>query len=296
MRVLIADDDPVSRHLLAATLDRLGYSLTFAADGTEALKLSQEPDGPRLAILDWMMPGLDGLEVCRALRQQAGAYIYVLLLTSRTGRDDRLEAFDAEIDDFLTKPFDPEELRARLRAAERVLRLQEQLLRVQEALRHEATHDHLTGVWNRRSILDRLRGEWSRARRLATPLSVALCDLDRFKSINDTHGHLVGDAVLCESARRMVGALREYDAIGRYGGEEFLLVLPGCEAAGAVTVAERVRQAVELRHLAGHQCFVSVSVGVAAMQSDHDTVEELVQRADEALYRAKREGRNRVAA
>jgi diguanylate cyclase (GGDEF)-like protein len=296
MRVLIADDDALSRHLLATTLERLGYTLTIATDGAEALALCQAAGGPRLAILDWMMPGLDGLAVCRALRQHSEAYVYVLLLTGRTGREDLLEAFDAEIDDFLTKPFDPDELRARLRAAERVLRLQEQLLQVHDALRHEATHDHLTGVWNRRSILERLRGEWSRARRTAAPLSVALCDLDCFKSINDTHGHAVGDVVLKESAWGMASALRDYDSIGRYGGEEFLVVLPGCDATDALTVAERVRRAVELRHAAGDCCRASVSVGVATVRSELDTVEALVQRADEALYRAKREGRNRVAA
>jgi len=159
MRILIADDESVSRTLLERLLSKMGHDVTAVNNGLAAIELASQPDAPRLVILDWMMPGADGLTVCRTLRRQAGPYRYVILLTTRDGSDDLVQAFDAEVDDFLLKPFDPGELNARLRSGERVLALQERLLSTQEALRHEATHDRLTGLWNRASVLERLEQE-----------------------------------------------------------------------------------------------------------------------------------------
>jgi len=295
--ILVADDDPLTRRLLAASLERLGHVVVSVGNGCQALDALLAADGPRLAILDWMMPGLDGLAVCRAVRQRATPYVYVLLLTSRDRQEDLVEAFDAEVDDFLAKPFEWTELQARLRSGERLLRLQAALLETQERLRYEATHDHLTGLENRAVILEHLRSELSRARRSRKPVTVALADLDHFKSINDRYGHSVGDTVLRLSAGRMRAALRQYDTIGRYGGEEFLMVLPGCDAEDARHVAERVRMALTgLGPSIEVPCAISVSLGLASTGGGAMACEALVELADAALYRAKSEGRNRVAA
>jgi two-component system cell cycle response regulator len=298
LRILIADDELVSRRLLEAALVRLGHTFVAVKDGPEALNALLDPDGPRLAILDWMMPGADGLAVCRAIRKRPtpAPYVYVILLTARDRREDMVAALDAEADDFLTKPFDAVELRVRLRSGERVLALQERLLEVQEELRIEATHDALTGLWNRGMVLDQLRRELRRAHRERGPLAVIMADIDHFKCINDAHGHEAGDEVLRQTAKSMRSALRDYDGVGRYGGEEFLFLLPRCDATVAGQVAERVRAAVA----AAPVCVgdvpltVTASLGVACTRSSGDEPNALIRAADEALYRAKGHGRNRV--
>jgi diguanylate cyclase (GGDEF)-like protein len=296
MRILIAEDDQISRCLLQATLVRLGHEVVAVENGTQATAALLDPDGPQLAILDWMMPGADGLTVCRTVRQRPTPYVYIILLTSRDRRSDMVEGFDAEADDFLTKPSDAIELRARLRSGERVLALQENLLRAQASLTYEATHDQLTGLWNRGMILEHLKGEVSRARRKTAPVGVLMADVDHFKPINDSHGHRVGDAVLREVGQRMRAVLRDYDAIGRYGGEEFLMVLGGADLAGARDVAERVRLAVRSQPVqhGSIALSVSLSLGVACSATVGFEPDALIQVADQALYRAKECGRNRV--
>ena len=205
MKILIADDDPVSRRLLEATLVRFGHEVVAVADGREAVDTLLGENGPRLAILDWMMPKADGLTVCRTMRARSVTYVYIILLTTRDRREDMMAALDAEADDFLTKPFDVVELGARIRSGGRVLKLQEDLNAAQMAFHHEATHDRLTGLWNRGRILDQLGRELIRARREHRPLSVLIADIDHFKRINDTHGHQVGDEVLRQVAERSSG-------------------------------------------------------------------------------------------
>ncbi len=296
MKVLIAEDDMVSRRLLEATLARWGYDVVITCDGTEAWQVLQGPDAPPLAILDWMMPGIDGVEVCRLVRQRVQEpYIYLLLLTTKGRRENIIEGLDAGADDYLTKPFDPHELQVRLRAGKRIVTLQTQLIEARETLRIQASHDSLTGVWNRRVILERLGDELARAGREGTPVAVALADLDHFKRINDSYGHAAGDAVLCEAVNRMRVSLRLYDAIGRYGGEEFLMVLPGCTTQDAVKLADRLRMSIgqETVEVTGRHIVVTSSLGVAAS----DTIPvldaaSLIRAADTALYRAKAGGRN----
>ena len=275
-----------------------GYEVAVACDGEEALQILQLDDAPALAILDWMMPGLTGLEVCRRVRQRAREpYTYILLLTSRSQKEDLIEGMEAGADDYITKPFDQHELQVRLRAGTRLVDLQAELLSAREALREQATKDALTHLWNRRSIFDILCRELARGQREGRPIGVVMVDLDHFKSINDNYGHFAGDAVLCEAARRMQSGIRQYDAIGRYGGEEFLILLNGCDEEQSVTQAERLR-----KQLAGVQIelqdtplTISASFGVAsAIPGQKWTPEELINRADEALYIAKRRGRNRV--
>jgi diguanylate cyclase (GGDEF)-like protein len=296
LKILVADDSVVSRRLLEETLQRLGYEVVLAADGHRALDILMLPDGPRLAVVDWMMPGLDGLEVCRRVRQRTAPYAYLILLTARDRQEDVLAGLDAGADDFLTKPFDAVELRARLRSGERVLELQEALFAAVEALRHQATRDALTGLFNRGLILDGLARELHRADREEKALSVVIADVDHFKRVNDTHGHLAGDAVLRQIAERMRLVLRGYDLIGRYGGEEFLAVLPGCDLARAVQVAERMREAVAAEPVdaMGSPVPVTVSLGVASAARTGTDAFALIKAADDALYRAKARGRNSV--
>src|SRR6266446_4390698 len=247
MRILIADDSIVSRHLLDATLRKWGYEVVVACDGVEAWNALQSEDAPKLAILDWVMPGLSGLEVCRNVRERGkdkDVYTYVLLLTSKSLREDLIQGMEAGADDYLTKPFDQHELKVRLRAGTRIIELQRELVEAREALREQATKDFLTRIWNRSSILDIFQRELARGGRENRRVGVVLADLDHFKSINDTYGHFAGDAVLREFARRMLGSTRRYDAIGRYGGEEFLIILPGCDEACTAGQAERMRGAL----------------------------------------------------
>lgn len=297
-RVLAAEDNPVFQSMLRSMLTKWGYQAVMARDGEEAWQILQAPDAPQLAILDWMMPGMDGVEVCRRVRMaDREPYIYILLLTARTDSQDLVEGMDAGADDYLTKPFNAQELRVRLRAGNRILDLQEELVLAREALRDQATHDGLTGLLNRAAILELLQNELLRCGRKMQPVSVLLADLDRFKQINDTYGHQTGDVVLREVARRMKSVVRRYDAVGRYGGEEFLIVLPGCDGEAARAQAQRIREAIANSPIVSGTISLSVtgSIGVSwrGPTGNSDT-DGLVRDADLALYRAKDGGRNRV--
>ena len=298
MKILIADDSLVSRHLLEATLRKWGYEVTVACDGEEALSLLQKDDAPAVAILDWMMPGMTGLEVCRRVRLRAREpYTYILLLTSKSQKEDLIEGMEAGADDYITKPFDQHELQVRLRAGSRLVDLQAELLSAREALREQATKDSLTHLWNRSSIFEILCRELARGQRERAPVGVVMVDLDHFKSINDNYGHFAGDAVLCEAARRMQNAVRQYDSIGRYGGEEFLILLSGCDEESSMCQAERMRKQLAQVQLSLQESTIGItaSFGVTtALPGQSWTPEELIHKADEALYLAKRRGRNRV--
>ena len=283
-----------------ATLSTWGYQPIAAATGEEAVAILQGEGAPCIAILDWEMPGMSGPDVCRAVRAlPSRRYAYILLVTARGSREDLIGGMDAGADDYLVKPVDAGELRVRLRAGRRVVDLQTELLRARDELEHRATHDALTGVWNRGGIMERLGAEVSRARRDGRPLSIALLDLDEFKRINDTRGHAAGDDVLREVGVRLPGVLRTYDLVGRYGGEEFLLVLPGASAHACGVVAERVRADVAGTTFATRAgpLPVTASIGTVTLTAgSREDVDALVARADAALYQAKRGGRNRVVA
>jgi two-component system, cell cycle response regulator len=294
--ILIADDNVVSRRLLRAALIGLGHDIEEVEDGLMAVAALTRPGGPAFAIVDWMMPGLDGLEVCRTIRRQPGRYIYVILLTARSSPADMIDALDAGADDFLSKPFNIAELRARLQAGERVLILQDDLLRAHEALRHEATHDRLTNLWNRGRVHDELAGELRRNRPELASMAIMMADVDHFKAINDLHGHAVGDAALQQVAKRIQSSLRNSDSVGRYGGEEFLIILPHTDLNGARDIGERVRAAVSASPInhGSINIAVTMSIGVASVTAASISVEDLLHAADQALYRAKANGRNRV--
>ncbi len=298
MRVLIADDSVVSRRLLEATLRKWGYEVVSAADGAGAWNILQHADAPDLAILDWMMPGLTGLEVCHRLRQMSRErYTYILLLTSKSEKDDLIEGMESGADDYLVKPFDQHELKVRLRAGTRIVELQAELVAAREALREQATRDSLTRLWNRSSVLEILQRELARAQRERRPFGVVIVDLDHFKNVNDTYGHFAGDTVLTEAGRRMQSCMREYDAIGRYGGEEFLVLLPGCDERSTRNQSERMR--ANLANTAINVTDASLGItasfgGTSFVPGSACATEQLIRRADEALYLAKRLGRNRV--
>ena len=298
MKVLVADDDKVNLRIVQTFLTKWGCEVVVAKDGTEAWTLLQQEGAPMMAILDWMMPGMDGLQICREVRRIPGErYTYLILLTAKFQKQDILDGFEAGADDYLTKPLDSNELRARLRAGLRILELYEQLRQAHAAVQFQATHDVVTGLWNRAAILEAAHAELSRTQRDGSSVNFVMADLDHFKQVNDRYGHLAGDVVLREAAQRMQSCLRPYDRLGRYGGEEFLIVVPGEIASSGRKVAERLRQSIAQAPVEtpeGRIC-VTVSLGVAGSAGAAPVdVEQLLRLADTALYRAKQLGRNRV--
>jgi two-component system, cell cycle response regulator len=244
------------------------------------------------------MPGQNGLDVCRALRKlRPEPYTYILLLTAKESKESVVEGLESGADDYLTKPFNPQELKARIRVGLRLLDLEDNLVQAREAMRFKATHDTLTGVWNRGAILETLERETWRSRREDLSLGVLIADLDHFKSVNDTYGHLAGDSVLREVTKRMQAGVRPYDAVGRYGGEEFLILLPGCNGSDTRDKAERLRDVISRDPIAtpAGNLAVTMSIGgVATTDWPADTANQILQMANRALYRAKGDGRNRT--
>jgi|SRR6202050_998773 len=296
-RVLIAEDDPVSCHLLKSFLVKWDYDVAVVTDGIAALKILEAEDTPRLAVLDWMMPGMEGVQICQRVREQRNRpYVYVLLLTARSEKRDLLRGLELGADDYLTKPFDSEELRARLLVGERILSLQDDLIAAREELRFRATHDVLTGIFNRGTVMEALQTELSRQVRDQRPCGVILVDIDHFKQVNDTHGHLIGDEVLQVVARRLKQCVRPYDTVGRYGGEEFLIIASAADERGTLALAERIRTALESTPVltqAG-EVHITASLGAAISNDTRGTDPQVLLRlADQALYRAKEQGRNR---
>ena len=296
MVVLIADDDPVSRRALEAALTGWGYDVEVVNDGQQALDaLLRESAPARLAVLDWMMPGLDGPEVCRIVRARSqGPYAWLLLLTARKKGSDLIAGLEAGADDYIRKPFDPGELKGRLRVGGRILALEAQLLEAQKALHVLATRDELTGLYNRRAVMERLDEEIERAARDGGKLCVLLMDVDHFKHLNDDRGHLAGDEVLRKIAVRLERVAGPDDALGRYGGDELIAILPGRDSAAAIALAEKMREAAAapIATQAG-PLSMTVSIGCGTW-SPGEAATVLIANADVALYRAKAAGRNRV--
>ncbi|HTR47638.1 MAG TPA: diguanylate cyclase [Verrucomicrobiae bacterium] len=296
-RILVAEDDPVSRRVLESFLTKWGFEVVGAADGLEAAQILGRTDAPQLAILDWMMPGMEGPQICRQVRANAGRpYTYIMLLTARTQKADVFQGLESGADDYLTKPFDSQELRARLHVGQRILDLQSGLIAAKEKLRFQATHDPLTRLWNRGAIVDAVDREASRQTRERGSFGVILMDLDHFKRVNDTFGHLAGDAVLKETGRRIAGSLRPYDIVGRYGGEEFLIVAPSCSESDVLNLAERIRKAIAARPVDTDAGPVQITASCGVCVGGHGrltTSKAILEKSDEALYQAKDKGRNR---
>jgi two-component system, cell cycle response regulator len=293
VKILVVEDDPISRRVLEATLLKWGYEVQVAADGIEALEIIRNPDAPNLVISDWMMPRMDGLALCREIRNmEKSGYIYFIILTAKGEKKDIIEGLEAGADDFLTKPFDREELKYRTRIGERIINLEHRILEL-------ANTDALTGLLNRRAFMERLEQETARSRRDQTPLSFILTDIDHFKKVNDTYGHQAGDLVLRRFSKTLSASMRPYDFIGRYGGEEFVVCLSGADEREARSAAERMRRQIEEVEIAlpdGLQPIrITASFGISSYAPEPgETMDLLIKRADDALYRAKDEGRNRV--
>jgi len=300
IQVLVAEDSAVYRHLLSSYLQEWGLPFLIAKDGSEAWRFLQRSDCPKLVLLDWVLPGIDGVELCRRIRLADGenSYSYVILLTGKGAKADLLEAMQAGADDYLVKPFDQLELRARLLVGKRIVELHKQLVSAKESLRYSATHDSLTGMLNRGEVFDSLRRELDRAKRSRKPVSIILADVDHFKDVNDTLGHPFGDEALKEISRRFRSKLRLYDSLGRYGGEEFLIVLPDCDLGSAMTRADELRTCIGSEPIvfSNMSRSITVSMGVA-LSTDYaaDDITALLNRADQSLYAAKQDGRDRVA-
>lgn len=296
MRILIAEDNRIQLRLLRGLLTGWGHEVVVATDGEQAWAALGGDNPPSLAILDWMMPAMDGLRICRELRKPSErAYTYILLLTAKDRKADLVEAMDAGADDYLTKPFDAQELKSRLLAGKRLLDLQEQLIAGNRKLLFQATHDNLTGLLNRGAILDVLLNEFARSRREKHSVGVLLADIDYFKKINDIYGHAMGDSVLRETAQTIRSTVRTYDSVGRYGGEEFLIVLPGCDLKSSEGKAEQIRQAVSTNVIRTVEqgSLGTLSIGAISVRASIE-YERVLNAVDAALYEAKRKGRNRV--
>ena len=297
-RILIAGSNPVAQTALYRMLMDWDYEVTMGADGFKAFSILQTANSPRLAILDSQLPGIRAVEVCRRIRALNQLnYAYLMLLTDNGARGDLVAAMEAGADDYILRPFHAQEFRARLQVGSRIVKLQERLIRAHEDLYEQATRDSLTGLWNRRSIIQILETELARASRAGGSVAVIMADIDHFKQVNDRFGHLTGDTVLREATHRMSSVLRKYDSMGRFGGEEFLIVVPGCKFEGSLAVAERLREVMNCEgySVKGGRCDATCSFGLAWSDRCHAIdANQLLHEADAALYAAKHKGRNRV--
>lgn len=306
MNILIAQDDEASCQSLQATLTKWGHDVIVAPDGAGAWQALLQEAAPRLAVLDSALSGMDAFQVCRMARKRPdGPYVYFIVTVPKGREQDIIEGIRAGADDFLLTPLNPDELMTRLRVGKRVLELQGDLQRAHEAISYQTTHDPLTGLWNRSAILDALRRELARVLREGSPVGIIVTEIDHFKGINDRHGHMVGDAVLRETTRRIRSSVRPYDTVGRYGAQEFLVIVPGCDTHNALSQAERLRACVSSLPIdiaewgkfalaEEGKLTVTLSAGVAAGNKVKDA-ETLLHAGEAALSRAKNGGSGQVA-
>jgi diguanylate cyclase (GGDEF)-like protein len=292
MRILIAEDSPTTALALRKILELLGHQAAVARDGEEAWQALCAKPVP-VVIADWVMPRLDGVELCRRIRERdLSRYVYVILLTVKRARDDRLLGLRAGADDFLVKPVDECELAARLGIAQRLLAMQDELMRANARLAELATTDDLTGLKNRRCLREALDHHFRLAQRQGHPLALAILDVDHFKPYNDAYGHPAGDEALRAVARVLRQNVREVDTPARYGGEEFIVLMPGADGPAACKVAERLRMAIA--GITPTPRPITASFGVAAISPEITTADLLLDHADQAVYLSKNRGRNRV--
>ncbi|HCE44853.1 MAG TPA: diguanylate cyclase response regulator [Lentisphaeria bacterium] len=298
MKILIAEDDAVSKRMIESTLARWGFEVISTTDGMQAWEIISSASPPEIVILDWVMPGMEGVEICRRIRKlEVGSerYTFIILLTAKSELKDIVAGMESGADDYVSKPFDPQELGLRIRAGKRIIELHNQLRRAKEELLVLSRTDSLTGMLNRRAFYEVLEKEIVRSCRQKIPLSMIMLDIDHFKKINDTYGHQEGDAVLRELSSRIGSAIRHYDVMSRYGGEEFIALLPGVDVDAAANTAERFRELIGKTPFESgkKRINVTISLGVAQLVKDEKS-DVLIGRADEALYKAKQNGRNGV--
>ncbi|PVE18632.1 diguanylate cyclase [Arthrobacter sp. Bz4] len=299
MKVMVVDDDPGSLMVAKAVVEQAGYECLSATNGDAAWDLFQRYQ-PQVVVTDWMMPGMNGLELCKAIRSaEEDTYTYLVLLTSFGSQDAVLAGMEAGADDYVTKPLDPFTLRTRLLVALRVTALHSQLGKYRQELTRQARTDPLTRVDNRLKLTEDLELLHNRSQRYGGQYSLALCDVDYFKSFNDLQGHPAGDEALKAVARTLTQLSRDTDGVYRYGGEEFLLILPDQGAHDAEVAVERIRSGIEslaIAHTGNPLRVLTISAGISTFTADHAVSSgQLLKEADDALYSAKAAGRNRVA-
>jgi two-component system cell cycle response regulator len=298
MKILIAEDDPTSRMILVAIVSEWGYEPLPVENGAQALSVLQADDAPRLLLLDWEMPEINGLALCKKIREEDTSNPpYIILLTSRSDTDDIVTGLKVGANDYISKPFDHAELKARLQVGKRMLDLQSELNNAKEAMVFQANFDELTKLMNRRAVMKAMANEIERSKRNLQPLYICMCDVDHFKKINDTHGHLAGDAVLKEIAQRFNNSLRPYDLCGRYGGEEFLIIL-NSKKDHVHDLFKRIRLSIADKPFIYEDTVlhVTISCGVTLYEppTDQRNTTQMLTDADTALYEAKNTGRNRT--
>jgi two-component system, cell cycle response regulator len=300
MDILIAEDDLTSKRILESILSKKGYNVFSCSNGYEALQVFSQNPKISLFIVDWMMPQVSGLEVCKLVKEQnPDNPPYVILLTAKDSKSDLIFALNEGADDYISKPYDLDELWARLNVAKRTVQLQNSLIKTKQRLQFQAYHDELTGTYNRRAILEMLSREWVRAKRANTHLSIAMIDIDYFKKINDVYGHQGGDEVLIQFSKIIQQSLREYDFVGRIGGEEFLVISPSMHAVSlgftSENLYERLRKQIETTPFLFNQkqIHITTSIGVSNIE-EAQSFERLLEGADQALYQAKNQGRNQI--
>ncbi|MFT6552460.1 MAG: diguanylate cyclase (GGDEF)-like protein [Zhongshania marina] len=292
MDVLIVDDDAITRFALSAAVEEWGFVPVLAENADQALKTLATETTPHLLIIDWSMPGMSGPDLCKTIRKREdGQFFYILMLTGKEGNEAIIEAMEAGADDFLSKPFDHRVLKVRIAAGSRIVRLE-------QTLNQLASRDALTQCWNRRMIDELFANSIAESTRKRSKFSVMVLDIDHFKRVNDTFGHSGGDAALKHVVNILNTNLREYDQVGRYGGEEFVILLPATDRNEAWGVAERIRSAIQFQPTILNDDLkieLTVSIGIAEFDRSRDANQSaFFERADKALYTAKQTGRNRI--
>jgi len=295
INLLVVDDDNITRSVIERCAKKWGYRVYSAKNGQEGRGILEKKN-INIAILDWELPDTNGIQLSKEIRSASREeYIYVIILTSRSDRDSILRGFEAGTDDYISKPFNVFELKARITTGARIIKLQNRLKRSQKKLREIASHDELTGLLNRRAILEVVQNEYNRSSRTGEPLGFISIDIDHFKLINDTYGHPVGDKVLKQVTSILNNSLRTYDKFGRTGGEEFLAVLPDCAKERIEKIAERLKKNIESSSfiLGKIDIPVTISLGLTVYEkTEHVNIELILQGIDTALYKAKNKGRN----
>jgi two-component system, cell cycle response regulator len=296
--ILVADDDPISRTILVNFLMKKGIKVLTASNGIEALELVENhPQEISLMLVDWMMPALDGISVISSIRSDdKNPFLYCILITAKDSKSDIVKGFEAGTDDYITKPFDRNELWARILTGLRIRQLLVELSDKNRTLAELALKDSLTGLLNRRAVEQLLKAEISRASRFQKPMSLAIIDIDHFKRVNDTYGHPVGDKALQAVAATIQKSIRQMDVAGRLGGEEFVIVFPETNTTGCQIVAERIRRSIEMMNFkqGEDKIHITISLGLASgipLDPAADC-KKFLELADQAVYQAKANGRN----
>lgn len=301
MDVLVADDERISRVVIERTLKEEGYNVRSCKNGLEAYNLIKE-NIFRIAVIDWVMPEMDGITLCKKIRKlKSQRYIYVIIITSKSKKQDIVKALDAGADDYISKPFNRDEFLSRIKVGVRLIETHDKLIKSQRELIKLVREDSLTTLLNRRAFLDESLNDIERAVREQSNVSAIIIDLDNFKSINEKYTNQTGDKLLYEIARRLKNSCRPYDKLGRYAGEEFIVLLPNTEIDQASKIAKRIRSAIKDKPflMDGSQIQLTACLGVSMLmpksKMKDSQLDELIKKTEVALNRAKQQGSNKIA-